>query len=98
MSILCRVVWFVPVIVVVLGTGAVCAQGYPGKPLRVLIESDIAPALPRVYVDGSLIKSAVWNLVQNGVQSFASSVPVSAIAGWKIAIDVYQMIGTPVSQ
>ncbi|MEO6324511.1 MAG: ATP-binding protein, partial [Thermoanaerobaculia bacterium] len=36
---------------------------------RVRIEKDIAPQLPRVTVDGSLIKSAIWNLVQNGVQS-----------------------------
>ena len=36
---------------------------------RVTIEKDIPPNLPRVTVDGSLIKSAVWNLVQNGVQS-----------------------------
>jgi signal transduction histidine kinase len=36
---------------------------------RVTIQSDIPENLPRVNVDGSLIKSAVWNLVQNGVQS-----------------------------
>jgi nitrogen fixation/metabolism regulation signal transduction histidine kinase len=36
---------------------------------HVTIERNIAPGLPRVFVDPSLLKSAVWNLVQNAVQS-----------------------------
>lgn len=35
---------------------------------HVTIHRDIAEKLPRVYSDGSLLKSAVWNLVQNAVQ------------------------------
>lgn len=36
---------------------------------HVTIEKAIPDDLPRVFVDGSLIKSAVWNLVQNAVQA-----------------------------
>jgi signal transduction histidine kinase len=36
---------------------------------HVAIEAEIPEELPRVYVDPSLVKSAVWNLVQNAVQS-----------------------------
>ena len=36
---------------------------------HVTIAKEIAPDLPRVYVDPSLLKSAVWNLIQNAVQS-----------------------------
>ncbi len=36
---------------------------------RVVIETRIDPSLPCVKVDPSLLKSAVWNLVQNAVQS-----------------------------
>ncbi len=36
---------------------------------RVTVITELPASLPELYVDGSLIKSAVWNLVQNGVQS-----------------------------
>jgi len=40
---------------------------------RVRVESRIAPGLPRVSADASLVKSALWNLVQNAVQSMEKS-------------------------
>ena len=40
---------------------------------RVKVESRIAPGLPRVSADASLVKSALWNLVQNAVQSMEKS-------------------------
>lgn len=39
----------------------------------VRIESDLPPDLPRVRADGALVKSAVFNLVQNAVQSMEQS-------------------------
>jgi len=39
---------------------------------RVTLRTEIAPGLPRVAADGALLKSAVWNLVQNAVQSVES--------------------------
>jgi len=36
---------------------------------HVALSQEITAGLPRVYADGSLLKSAVWNLIQNGVQS-----------------------------
>src|SRR5205814_7553134 len=36
---------------------------------HVKVDAEIPDELPRVYVDPSLVKSAVWNLVQNAVQS-----------------------------
>ncbi len=36
---------------------------------HVKVDAEIPDDLPRVYVDPSLVKSAIWNLVQNAVQS-----------------------------
>jgi hypothetical protein len=40
---------------------------------HVAIESAVPDELPRVYADGSLVKSAVFNLVQNAIQSMEHS-------------------------
>ena len=39
---------------------------------HVSVKTWIEPALPRVTIDPSLVKSAVWNLVQNAVQAMES--------------------------
>lgn len=36
---------------------------------RVTVRADLPDGLPRVPADASLLKSAVWNLLQNGIQS-----------------------------
>ena len=36
---------------------------------HVTIDSDLPEGVPRVPADGSLLKSAVWNLTQNGIQT-----------------------------
>jgi nitrogen fixation/metabolism regulation signal transduction histidine kinase len=36
---------------------------------RVAVRSEVAPALPPLDLDASLVKSALWNLVQNAVQA-----------------------------
>jgi signal transduction histidine kinase len=63
---------------------------------HVTIEKEIENGLPRVLADGSLIKSAVWNLVQNAVQSVERSggrvrvavVSESAPAGMRVVVTV----------
>ena len=39
----------------------------------VRLEAAVEPGLPRADVDGSLVKSAIWNLVQNAVQAMERS-------------------------
>ena len=39
---------------------------------RVVVTADLPDGLPRVPADSSLLKSAVWNLLQNGIQSMES--------------------------
>lgn len=36
---------------------------------RVTIDADLPEGLPRIPADGSLLKSAIWNLTQNGIQT-----------------------------
>ena len=57
-------VWIYPVVVAVLGTGAVCGQGYPGRPIRFLTtgiggSTDLAA---RTVAQG-LTDSVGWNVV-----------------------------------
>ena len=40
---------------------------------RVEVRTDIDHDLPRIQADGSLLKSAIWNLIQNGVQAMERS-------------------------
>lgn len=62
-----------PTDLVALVNGTLSDLSETAERARVTIEKNIPEKLPRVYVDGSLIKSAVWNLVQNAVQSMERS-------------------------
>jgi signal transduction histidine kinase len=50
---------------------------------RVVVNTSIAPSLPRVKADGSLLKSSVWNLLQNGIQAMERDGGVLSVSlGW----------------
>jgi signal transduction histidine kinase len=49
--------------------GTLADLGETAAQSRVDVESAIDHELPRVQADGSLLKSSVWNLIQNGVQA-----------------------------
>lgn len=52
---------------------------------RVTIGTDLPEDLPRVPADGSLLKSAVWNLAQNGIQTMESEGGRLAVRAWRAA-------------
>jgi hypothetical protein len=52
---------------------------------RVTIRTDLPEDLPRVPADGSLLKSAVWNLAQNGIQTMESEGGRLAVRAWRAA-------------
>jgi signal transduction histidine kinase len=52
-----------------LVVGTLADLGETAAQSRVEIVSEIDHELPRVQADGSLLKSAVWNLIQNGIQA-----------------------------
>jgi signal transduction histidine kinase len=49
--------------------GTLADLGETASQARVEVKSSIGHGLPRVKADGSLLKSSVWNLIQNGVQA-----------------------------
>ena len=55
---------------------------------HVAIDADLPAELPRVPADGSLLKSAVWNLVQNGIQTMERD-------GGRLAVTAHVAPGTP---
>jgi signal transduction histidine kinase len=59
----------VPVDVASLVDGTLADLAETAAQARVDVASEIDHELPRVQADGSLLKSAVWNLVQNGIQA-----------------------------
>lgn len=52
-----------------LVSGTLSDLGETAERARVTIEAAIPSDLPRANVDGAFLKSAVWNLVQNGIQA-----------------------------
>jgi tripartite-type tricarboxylate transporter receptor subunit TctC len=83
------VVWIFPVVVVVLGTGAVCGQGYPSKPLRFVTtgigaSTDLAA---RTVAQG-LTDSVGWNVV---VDNRGSTIVAAEIAS-KAPPDGYTLL------
>jgi len=57
-----------PVDAVALVKDTLADLGETAERVGVRIRADLAPGLPRVPADGSLLKSVVWNLAQNGIQ------------------------------
>ena len=55
---------------------------------HVAIDADLPAELPRVPADGSLLKSAVWNLVQNGIQTMERD-------GGRLSVTAHVAPGTP---
>jgi signal transduction histidine kinase len=63
---------------------------------RVVLERQVPADLPRISADPSLVKSALWNLVQNAVQSMekgggtlrVSASPASGVGGSAVTISV----------
>ncbi len=85
------VVWIFPAAVAVLGAGAVCAQGYPGRAVRFLTtglggSTDLAA---RTVAQG-LIDSAGWNVV---VDNRGSTIVASEMVS-KAAPDGYTILVT----
>ena len=52
---------------------------------RVRLELSPDDDLPRVLADGSLLKSAVWNLAQNAIQTMESEGGTLHVSGWLAA-------------
>ena len=49
------------------------------------IVSDLPDDLPRIPADGSLLKSAVWNLAQNGIQMMERDGGTLTVTAWRAA-------------
>jgi signal transduction histidine kinase len=58
-----------PVDAVTLVRDTIGDLGETAERARVAVATDLPEGLPRVPADASLLKSAVWNLLQNGIQS-----------------------------
>ena len=58
-----------PVDVATLVEGTLADLGETAAQAQVQVTSSVDHDLPRVQADGSLLKSSVWNLIQNGVQA-----------------------------
>ncbi len=58
-----------PVDAVTLVRDTIGDLGETAERARVAVTADLPEGLPRVPADASLLKSAVWNLLQNGIQS-----------------------------
>lgn len=58
-----------PVDAVTLVRDTIADLGETAERARVAVTADLPDGLPRVPADASLLKSAVWNLLQNGIQS-----------------------------
>ncbi len=55
---------------------------------HVTIDSDLPEGVPRIPADGSLLKSAVWNLTQNGIQTMERD-------GGRLAVRAHVAAGSP---
>ena len=55
---------------------------------HVTIDSDLPEGLPRIPADGSLLKSAVWNLAQNGIQTMERE-------GGRLSVKAHLAAGSP---
>jgi signal transduction histidine kinase len=55
---------------------------------HVTIDSDLPDGLPRIPADGSLLKSAVWNLTQNGIQTMERE-------GGRLSVMAHLAAGSP---
>jgi signal transduction histidine kinase len=52
---------------------------------RVMVDPALPDDLPRVLADGSLLKSAVWNLAQNAIQTMESDGGTLRVSAWLAA-------------
>ena len=55
---------------------------------RVTIETDLPDGIPRIPADSSLLKSAVWNLAQNGIQTMERE-------GGRLRVSAHLAAGSP---
>jgi signal transduction histidine kinase len=55
---------------------------------HVTIDSNLPEGLPRIPADGSLLKSAVWNLTQNGIQTMERE-------GGRLSVNAHLAAGSP---
>ncbi len=76
---------FVPVDAVTLVRGTLAELGETAERARVTIETNLPEDLPRVRADGSLLKSSVWNLAQNGIQMMEREGGKLTVSAWQTA-------------
>ncbi len=75
----------VPVDAVVLVRDTLADLAETAEQARVQFETALPGDLPRVLADGSLLKSAVWNLAQNGIQGMESEGGTLRVSAWQAA-------------
>jgi signal transduction histidine kinase len=78
----------VPVDAVALVRDTLADLAETAERARVAFEPDLPGELPRVAADGSLLKSAVWNLAQNGIQTMERD-------GGSLRVTARQAVGSP---